>query len=222
MLPIGDEESRPGSSAVVVWTLIAVNVLIYFLCWSRGQAAENELIFQYGAIPRVLTRDLSGTWYTALTSMFMHGGWAHLLGNMLFLWVFADNIEDLLGEFGFLLFYLMCGAAALAAHVAMDPTSKIPVVGASGAISGVLGAYIVTFPRNDVRTLYFIVFLAGFTRVPAWLYLGIWFGMQLLGRDPGVAFGAHIGGFIAGVVLIHLFPKRQEPLDWYAHRTAWR
>jgi len=220
--PIGDEESRPGSTATVVLAFIAFNVLVFV---AELQGGLDRTTLRYGGVPYLLTHDLDGSWYTAFTSMFMHGSWMHLFGNMLFMWIFADNIEDLLGESGFLIFYVACGLCALAAHVALDPNSKIPVVGASGAISGVLGAYIAMFPHNSIRNFYWVYFFVGVTNLPAWLYLGIWFLMQLLmarvdATGGGVAFGAHVGGFVAGVVLIQVFPKRAEALHHYRWRTG--
>ncbi len=228
-VPIGDEESRPGSTAFVVMALIAINVAIFVAeaqILQHGQRAEQRLFYEYGAVPYFLTRAPFDYWPTVFSSMFMHGGWMHLVGNMLFMWIFADNIEDLLGEVGFVIFYLLCGVAALVAHVAMDPASKVPVVGASGAISGVLGAYITMFPHNGVRNFYWFWFIVGVTTLPAWMYLGVWFLMQLFfaaGQEAGaagVAFAAHAGGFVAGMILISVFPKRQEAIDYYRWRTS--
>jgi membrane associated rhomboid family serine protease len=162
----------------------------------------------------VVDREPINVW-TPLTSMFLHGSWAHLLGNGLFLWIFGNNVEDSMGRLRFLLFYLLCGLAAAALHVVLDPASPIPTVGASGAISGVMGAYLLLYPRVRVNMTFFpfIFFRFG---VPAWLMLGYWFGMQLLGGLPqlmrmrpevssGVAFWAHVGGFVAGLLLVKLF-----------------
>ena len=149
--------------------------------------------------------------YTVVTSMFLHGGWLHIGGNMLFLWVFGDNVEDALGTARFVMFYLLCGLAAAAAQIATDPASVAPMVGASGAIAGVLGAYMRLYPSARVQTLVFLGIFATIVAIPAWVLLGMWFGLQLLsglpalgrlGGDGGVAFWAHIGGFVAGVLLI--------------------
>jgi membrane associated rhomboid family serine protease len=156
---------------------------------------------------------------TPITSMFLHGGWAHLLGNALFLWVFGNNIEDSMGRFRFILFYLLCGLAAAAAQVAVNPSAIVPMVGASGAISGVLGAYLVQYPRVRVNVLIFLFIFIRVISVPAWAMLLFWIGLQLVsglpqlssvktGESAGVAFWAHIGGFVAGVVLIKLFVNR--------------
>jgi membrane associated rhomboid family serine protease len=149
--------------------------------------------------------------------MFLHGGWAHILGNMLFLWIFGKNVEDSIGHFKFVVFYLLCGVAAAAAQVALSPDSTVPMIGASGAISGVLGAYLLLFPRARVLVLFPIWIFWRVFYVPAILYLVFWFGMQLLSGmavlntmdvNGGVAFWAHVGGFIAGIFLIPVFKKR--------------
>jgi membrane associated rhomboid family serine protease len=156
---------------------------------------------------------------TPVTSMFLHGGWMHLLGNCLFLWVFGNNVEDSMGRLRFLLFYLLCGLAAAAAQIAVNPASPVPMVGASGAISGVLGAYLVLYPRVRVRVLIPIFIFLQIITLPAYLVLLIWIGLQLLNGLPqlspvrpdvssGVAFWAHIGGFVAGVLLVKVFENR--------------
>src|SRR5690242_6189141 len=150
--------------------------------------------------------------------MFLHGGWAHLLGNMLFLWIFGNNIEDALGHGRYLLFYLLCGLAAATAQIVADPASEIPMVGASGAIAGVLGAYLVLHPHANVRVLVWIVIFVRLVNVPAWIVLGLWFAMQLFGglatpmAKGGVAFWAHVGGFAAGIVLILVLRPRRVAL----------
>jgi membrane associated rhomboid family serine protease len=166
---------------------------------------------------------------TPLTSMFLHGGWGHLLGNCLFFWVFGNNVEDSMGRLRFVIFYLLCGLIAAGAHVAVDPTSPVPTVGASGAISGVLGAYLVLYPRVRVNLLVPIFFILRIIPVPAWVVLIYWFVLQVITGLPqlsplrrdvsgGVAVWAHIGGFVAGMVLIKLFENR----TYTAQRTGWR
>ena len=155
----------------------------------------------------------TNTWYTPLTSMFLHGGWLHLIGNMWFLWVFGNNVEDSMGHIRFVLFYIICGLVAVAAQVLVNPSSTIPMVGASGAISGVMGAYIVLYPRVKVHMLIFLGIFITTVAVPAWMMLGYWFLLQIIGGLPmlaqeaggGTAFWAHAGGFVAGMVLIWLF-----------------
>jgi len=167
--------------------------------------------------------------YTPVTSMFLHGGWGHIIGNCLFFWVFGNNVEDSMGRLRFVVFYLICGLVAAGAHVLIDPASPIPTVGASGAISGILGAYLVLYPRVRVNLLVIIIFIIRIFPVPAWLVLIYWFGLQLLTGLPqltsirpdasgGVAVWAHIGGFVAGVVLIKLFENR----SYTARRTTGR
>ncbi|HSH46457.1 MAG TPA: rhomboid family intramembrane serine protease [Longimicrobiales bacterium] len=183
---------------------------------------------RYGAIPAELTGgpeptpgpaapcQLGGlTWTALLTSMFLHGSWFHLIGNMWFLWIFGNNIEDSMGRFRFLLFYLLTGLAAAAAHTLSVPDSPLPMVGASGAISGVMGAYLVLYPRVRVFTLFFFFIFIRVIPLPAWVMLGYWFAIQLIsgsmtpGDGAGVAFWAHVGGFAAGLLLVKLFENRQ-------------
>ncbi len=175
-------------------------------------------------------------WLTTLTSMFMHGGWAHLLGNALFLWVFGNNVEDSMGHLRFIVFYLVCGFAAAAAHIFLNPASIVPTVGASGAISGVMGGYLLLYPRARVNMLFIIIILIKIIPLPAWVVLLWWFGLQVLmglpeltmvdrGDAGGVAFGAHIGGFVAGVALIKLFanPKLVEAhRETHGRHYTWR
>jgi membrane associated rhomboid family serine protease len=230
IMPLGDE-NRPGAGPhYVTWSLIAINVLVFFLELGMGE----PFIHGYSTIPAEITqrRDLEGRheivvggeryplnhypgptpiYLTLLTSMFMHGGWVHLIGNMLYLWIFGDNVEDAIGHFRFLIYYLLCGFAASLAHIATDPNSIIPSLGASGAISGILGGYIVMFPTNRVRVMMGYVV----TTVPAVIVLGLWIVLQFINgiaalsvateQTAGVAFWAHIGGFVAGLILIFLF-----------------
>ena len=157
------------------------------------------------------------TWYTTITSMFMHGGWMHILGNMWFLWIFGGNVEDAMGSTRFILFYLLCGLAAAALQVAADPSSTIPMVGASGAIGGVMGAYILLYPRVHVHMLIILVIYVTTIDVPAWWMLGYWLLVQILSGvanygsgGGGVAFWAHVGGFVAGGALIWLVMRQDE------------
>jgi membrane associated rhomboid family serine protease len=164
---------------------------------------------------------------TPLTSMFLHGGWGHLLGNCLFFWVFGNNVEDSMGRLRFLVFYVVCGLVAAAAQVLVDPASPIPMVGASGAISGVMGAYLLLYPRVRVNMLFIIVIIIRIIPLPAWLVLLWWFFLQLITGLPqlnqmdsqgGVAVWAHVGGFVAGLVLVKLFENRELT----SRRTGWR
>jgi membrane associated rhomboid family serine protease len=226
MFPIGDDDVQGGRRNVqlVTFALIALNVLAWLL--ELGQGSEGALqafVQAWGVVPREYT---SGTdlppaipapiWTTTITSMFLHGGWMHLGGNMLYLWIFGDNLEKVMGHFRFLCFYLVCGIAAAVAHIVFNPNSMIPTVGASGAISGVLGGYLVLFPRNRVRVLT----RGGVAHVPAIVVLGIWILLQFINgigsvastpETAGVAYLAHIGGFVAGLVLVKIFAAGSRP-----------
>ncbi len=206
MFPIRDHNPS-GQTPYVTWALIALNVAVFLAYWPFMQN-ETQLAYFYdewGLVPAYVTEghDLHGL----LTSMFLHGGWMHLLGNMLFLWIFGDKMEDEMGPMGFLLFYLASGFAAAGLQIVADPYSQIPMVGASGAIAGVMGGYLLLFPKARVDIfVFFIIFIRIFP-VRAWLMLGLWFGMQIFGgistpsEEGGVAFWAHAGGFIAGLLL---------------------
>jgi membrane associated rhomboid family serine protease len=230
MLPLRDDNPTERFPFVTLLFIVA-NVLIWLLVQGAGGgSAFLESLCAYGSIPAEVTgRMAPGTrvplgpgaactvgglsYATLITSMFFHGGWMHLIGNMWFLWVFGNNIEDSMGHLRFVAFYLLCGVLAGAAHLAASPGSPIPTVGASGAISGIMGAYLVLYPRVKVHTLFFIVIFIRVIEMSAWAILLLWFGLQLLygaldtGSGGGVAFWAHIGGFVAGVVLIKLFAR---------------
>ena len=245
MFPIKDENPTILTPVVTVG-IIVVNVVVWLLVQQMGtEPGLSQSVCQLGLIPGEflhrlpagtqlpmgpdVTCELSGgaTWYTPLTSMFMHGGWLHLIGNMWFLWVFGNNIEDSMGHFRFLIFYLLCGLLAAGTQVAVQPSSAIPMVGASGAISAVMGAYIVLYPRVKVHMLIFLGIFVTTVQVPAVWMLGYWFFLQIVGGIPalasesgGVAFWAHAGGFIAGAILIFLFKdpellaQRQRALSY--------
>jgi len=209
--------------------LIALNFLVFLTILSFGPYAERT-VFLLGVVPlRLLVHPDLGQAATLVTSMFLHGGWAHLFSNMLALYIFGDNVEDRMGSLRYLAFYLICGIAAALTHVFFNSTSRIPTIGASGAISGVLGAYLVLFPRARVITLLPWFFLPWLVEVPAVTYVGIWLASQLFNgvlavvtgaqAFGGVAWWAHIGGFCAGFVLVYLFasrrPARRAYLDEY-------
>ncbi|MBK5299303.1 MAG: rhomboid family intramembrane serine protease [Vicinamibacteria bacterium] len=218
MFPVGDEPVKGGPAAVVTWALIALNVLAFLLELSQPTAAAlAAFIDAWGVVPREYSaaRDLAPTiplpfWSTLLTSMFLHGGWMHLGGNMLYLWIFGDNLEKVMGHVRFVVFYLLCGVAASAAHILFNSGSGVPAVGASGAISGVLGGYLLLFPKNQIRVLT----RGGIAAVPAIAVLGLWILIQFVNgmgsvadtsETDGVAYMAHIGGFAAGLLLVKLF-----------------
>ena len=218
MLPIGDDRHQGGPAPLVTIGLVVLNVLAFLLELSQpSQGALQAFIQAWGVVPReyAAATDLAPTiplpyWTTLLTSMFLHGGWMHLGGNMLYLWIFGDNIEKRVGHLRFLTFYLVCGLAAGLAHIVFSLNSAVPTVGASGAISGVLGGYLVLFPKNRVRVL----MRGGVAAVPAIVVLGFWIFIQLINGmgsiantsdTGGVAYLAHIGGFVAGLLLVSLF-----------------
>ncbi|MGQ0587723.1 MAG: rhomboid family intramembrane serine protease [Gammaproteobacteria bacterium] len=218
MIPLKDDNPT-RATPFVNYALIAGCVLVFLWQVSLGGRIEGA-IYAYGLIPDVLLGDARlppelravPAWATVFTSMFLHGGWMHLIGNMLYLWIFADNVEDRFGHGRFVVFYALCGIAAAMAQALPDPQSQVPMVGASGAISGVLGAYLLMFPRAHVLVLVPLGFLTQLVRLPALLVLGLWFAMQLLSEmlappGAGVAFRAHIGGFVAGMLLLPLFRR---------------
>jgi membrane associated rhomboid family serine protease len=202
MFPIRDHNPSERTP-FVTWALIAANVAIFLVTWPMfsDPVALERLYYTWGLVPRLSEPT------TYLTSMFLHGGIMHLLGNMLFLWIFGDNLEEEMGHLGFLGFYLAGGLAAAWLQVAADPRSDIPMVGASGAIAGVMGGYLLLFPKARVDVLLFFVIIIRVIPVPAWIMLGVWFGLQLVGgynansQTGGVAYWAHAGGFVAGFLL---------------------
>jgi membrane associated rhomboid family serine protease len=210
MFPIGDDDSAERTVPIVTYALIALNVLVFFLELSGGE----PFIERWSVVPRRLTQNPGGDFITVFTSMFMHGGWLHLAGNMLYLWIFGDNVEDRFGHAKFALFYLICGIAATFAQVAVSSGSNIPNLGASGAIAGVLGAYLILFPRGQVRVL----MGRGVVPMPALVVIGMWIVLQFINgvgsitqsaETGGVAYMAHIGGFVAGLALTFLFGGRR-------------
>ncbi|MGA2217401.1 MAG: rhomboid family intramembrane serine protease [Terracidiphilus sp.] len=210
-IPLGDASRRPRRPSVVTILIIAVNVFLFFLELKGG----NAFVRHWSAIPHRITHGHRSI--TLLTSMFMHGGWLHIIGNMIYLWAFGREIEDAMGSFRFLVFYLAGGLFAMMAQVMADPLSSIPVLGASGAIAAVMGAFIVTFPRDRIRTVIFFLILIRVTYIPAVLVIGFWFLMQVLNfgsvaevRTGGVAYLAHIAGFLFGVVFARLLLDRQR------------
>ena len=205
MFPIRDHNPS-GRRPYVNMALVAVNLLVFLGYWLtiRDEAALGWFFYTWGLVPdRVMTGQGLPT---LVTSMFLHGGWLHLAGNMLFLWIFGDNLEDAMGHLGYLVFYLGAGLSAAALQIGIDPASGVPMVGASGAIAGVMGGYLLLFPRAKVDVLIiFVIFFRVFT-IPAWIVLGLWFGVQFFNGASafadGVAYMAHVGGFIGGVVLV--------------------
>jgi membrane associated rhomboid family serine protease len=222
MFPIRDHNPS-GKTAWVTWALIAVNVAVHLWVMAALQTDRQLHAFylDYAVIPAKLS---NGEGYLGLvTSVFLHGGLLHLAGNMLFLWIFGDNLEEAMGHVGFLLFYLVCGAGAAVAQWASAPWSPVPTIGASGAIAGVMGGYLLMFPRARVDVLIFLVVFVRIIPLPAWLMLGLWFLLQLangVGADPltgGVAYWAHAGGFVLGLVLaLPAWLRRGGRAHWQA------
>ena len=204
--------------------LIGANVLVFLHQLGLGFEHEAAFVAVFGAVPAQFTGAAAHAapvlppGLTIATSMFLHGGVLHLLGNMVFLWIFGNNVEDATGHVRFLVFYLVCGAAAAAAHIVTHPASNVPMVGASGAISGVLGAYFLLYPHARIVTLLWFGFFAQTARIPAFVFLGFWFLAQFFswsvagGDGGGVAFTAHIGGFVAGLLLLVPFKQRRTRL----------
>jgi membrane associated rhomboid family serine protease len=219
MIPLRDiVPSR--TTPIVTIALIVANVLVFLYELTLGRAA-NDFTLYFGLVPAAFS------WVTVFTSMFLHGGLFHVAGNMLYLWIFGDNVEDRMGHGRFLVFYLLCGTAAALAQTITAPDSVVPMVGASGAIAGVMGAYFVLYPKSRIVTLVPLFFFFQIIEVPAIFFLGIWFVMQFLSgvgsivtatgaRTGGVAFWAHVAGFVAGVsgVIVFRRPERQR-VEWW-------
>ena len=221
MLPIGDDDSGVQRPHIIVAALILVNIIVFGYQITRPEEALTRFAFAWGATPYEITRvsDIPPEiappiLVTLITSLFLHGGFLHIGANLLFLWVFGDNIEDAMGHVRFLLFYLICGIAGGMTEILLDRDSLVPIIGASGAISGVMGAYLVLFPRGMIRVATFLIIIPLIFRLPAIVVIGFWFVVQALsgyaslGMDTvegGTAFFAHIGGFVAGVVLVWFF-----------------
>ena len=225
MIPLRDD--NPTTIKPVLTIMLIVTCSLVFL-WqlSLGQEGFQVVILSLGVTPVTLIGDktlppefyLVPPTFTVLTSMFLHGGWMHLIGNMLYLWIFGNNIEDAMGHIRFIFFYLLCGTAAALAQALPDATSAIPMIGASGAISGVLGAYLLLYPRAQVLVLIPLGYFSRLIHLPAMFVLGFWFVLQLINSalaspgTGGVAWGAHIGGFLAGMALIPFFKYRRVRL----------
>ena len=212
VFPVGTDESQHGTTPITTYFLIIANVLVFLVEQSQGEA----FVRHYAFIPHQFFADPAGHLPTLVTSMFLHGSWLHLIGNMVYLWTFGDNVEDDFGHFPFLVFYLLAGIAAIIAQGAYMPRSPLPNLGASGAIAGILGAYLVMFPRGTVKLLT----NQGIVRLPALIAIGGWIALQFISvggelvrahpaSTEGIAYVAHIGGFIAGIILSLFFRSRQ-------------
>ena len=234
MIPIRDDQPR-FSTPYITYFIVALNIVIFLFELAVGAQSHgqlNALIYEFGVVPRQVTGSLTGSPQFSIlaavvpifTSMFLHGSWLHIIGNMWVLWIFGDNIEDHLGHFAYLVFYLVCGFAAAVAHILLNAGSNVPTVGASGAIAGIMGAYFLLYPKARVLTIVPLIIFFTFWWLPAWIVLGYWFLIQFLSgaatsvaysssSSGGIAFWAHVGGFVAGIILIKVLPERQ-----YRHR----
>ena len=211
LIPLSDASRRPVRMPIVTGAIVLVNVIVFILELTRGDA----FVTQWSAVPAQIT---SGhNWITILTAMFMHGSWSHIIGNMVFLWAFGPEIEDAMGRGRYLAFYLIGGLVAMVAQIAGGPHSTVPNLGASGAIAAVMGAFIVTYPRDQIKSLLFIFVFFRITFIPAALLIGFWFLIQLVHagavaqvQTGGVAYLAHVGGFIFGAATARLFESRRQ------------
>ena len=212
MIPIYDDNPALGKPLLVI-TIITICIIIWFWQSGLGYQGNNTVIINFGLTPKVFLAEPLLSFFTLFTSMFMHGGFMHLAGNMLYLWIFGDNIEGALGHFRFILFYFLCGIAAAFTQILSAPDSAIPMIGASGAVSGVLGAYLIFYPHARIRTFVFLGIFITFLRLPAVLLLGFWILGQVISAvvsnpgSPGVAWFAHLGGFFMGMLLAPLLKK---------------
>jgi membrane associated rhomboid family serine protease len=230
MIPLHDDNPTRQFPAITV-TLIVINVLVFMRELLAGaQGTLDHFISLYAMIPAHVTGlHSAGAYMTVLTSMFLHGGFMHLIGNMLYLWIFGNNVEDSTGKVRFILFYLLSGVGAAAAHLISAPHSMVPVLGASGAVSGVLGAYLLLFPHARVMTLIPLGLYSRVIYLPSWVLLVLWFGLQVFSgwytagsragaEEGGVAFWAHVGGFVAGMALIPVFKRRDARFFMPGHK----
>ncbi len=220
MIPLYDT-LRPRRFPLVNWVLIIANVLVFLYETRLGPDALRGFIETWGVIPAQLRAASYAEWPTVFSSMFLHGGWFHLLSNMWVLFIFGDNIEDRMGSFNYLIFYLLCGVAAALMEVFVLTNSHVPTIGASGAIAGVLGAYLIFFPRARVASLVPILFIFTIIEIPAVLFLLFWFVSQLFsgvmsleGASGGIAWWAHVGGFLFGMLASNLFAPRRVVRTW--------
>jgi membrane associated rhomboid family serine protease len=212
MFPLGDASRRVRHFPIVTALIIGANALVFMLELAGGETFIN----QWSLVPADVVAGRN--WITILTAMFMHAGWAHILGNMLFFWVFGPEIEDVMGPGRYLIFYVLSGLAATVAQVIINPASTVPNLGASGAIAGVMGAFLITYPRDQIRTILVFFYFVRITFIPAVVLIGFWFLIQLFSevgalaqvQTGGVAYMAHVGGFIFGAVSVRLFETRQR------------
>jgi rhomboid family protein len=230
MFPIGDENRGERLTPIVNYGLIALNAFVFLYELALSDQNLADFIFRWGAIPHEISH--GNRLFTLVTSQFLHAGWLHIGGNMLFLWVFGDNVEDTMGHLRYLIFYIVCGIAAGLMQVVVDSGSGTPLIGASGAISGVLAGYLLLFPRGNIRTLVLLGWFPLIFLIPAWAMIGYWIVLQFISgflslgvktaEGSGVAYFAHVGGFIAGLVLVGLLKNDEAHQRQLAARAGTR
>jgi membrane associated rhomboid family serine protease len=217
MIPLSDASRKPANFPIMTTAIIVTNVIVFVMELMGGDA----FVMRWSEIPATVVA--GHRWITVLTAMFMHGGWLHIIGNMVFLWAFGPQIEDTMGPLKYLVFYLLSGLAASLAQTAIMPHSTVPNLGASGAIAGVMGAFLITYPRDQIRTVLLLGWFSRITFIPAALLIGLWFLIQLFDQvgsvaanvqGGGVAYAAHVGGFIFGAVTARLFENSRSTSAW--------
>ena len=227
MIPLKDDNPTKTFPIITI-LIITINIFVYFYMLTLDDDSARNLVNLYGATPYELMHGFGfnkgvslSIIFTVITSMFLHGGIFHLLSNMLYLWVFGNNIEDSMGHFRFIVFYAICGSVAVFAHALINQGSTLPMIGASGAISGLLGGYLILFPRARILTLLPLGFFIQVVKIPALFFLGFWIAFQIINSTlsigkggDGIAWFAHVGGFLAGLVLIVFFKKRNSKFSW--------
>ena len=219
------DDNPTKSTPIISFIIIGICCLVYLFQSSLSQNQEIFLIKNYGATPILLTNQTFVYWYSSISSMFLHGSLMHLGGNLLYLWIFGDNVEDEFGRFNFILFYILCGVGAVIAQILFNTESNVPMIGASGAIAGTLGAYIVLYPRAKIFVFAWVVIFVKILKIPAFIVIGVWIGLQIMNvfdqGVSGVAYSAHVGGFICGVILTPLFKKKDTKIFGHNDRKSY-
>ena len=210
------DDNPTKSKPIISYLIIAICCVIYLFQASLSQNEEFFLIKNYGATPVLLVNQTVSYWYSSISSMFLHGGLMHLGGNLIYLWIFGDNVEDEFGKFKFIIFYTLCGIGAVIAQILFNAQSDVPMIGASGAIAGTLGAYIVLYSRAKIFVFAWVVIFVKILKIAAFIVIGVWIGLQIMNvfdqGSSGVAYSAHIGGFICGVILTPLFKRKNTKI----------
>ena len=210
------DDNPTKSTPIISYLIIAICCVIYLFQTSLSQNEEFFLIKNYGATPVLLVNQTVSYWYSSISSMFLHGGFMHLGGNLIYLWIFGDNVEDEFGKFKFIIFYTLCGIGAVIAQILFNAQSDVPMIGASGAIAGTLGAYIVLYSRAKIFVFAWVVIFVKILKIPAFIVIGVWIGLQIMNvfdqGSSGVAYSAHIGGFVCGVILTPLFKRKNTKI----------